>query len=329
MRIVVIGAGLAGFSFLENLSASKDAFSSQPLELFLIEKELPSFRRYLFLDWLVEKVPDSEFFIYPDSLKGNFSHIEVINDKATRINFDKKKIFFKEKEPIDFDKLVLSCGAKPQRKEFSGVFKEGVYYLGNCKPWTLKENIKIFDHIIVYVETLLGLLLIDKLSTLSNKEIKVVAQNLDFLPPEKKEQLLAQFKEKGIDIYLSVQISEALGESRTKAVKLSSGKFLACDILILDTLLFPDLDIIKDNPDLLENEAVKVDQYLRTQFESCFACGTMINANLKSEHIYLDNKNLALNQSRIVARNILGLKESYSLTEKSSQIEQDNILGFI
>lgn len=312
MRVVVVGAGVAGIAFMENLEKVSD------LEVCVVEKQEPPFRKYLLLDWLVDKVSDSDFFILLDKLKENLPFVKLINDKAVRVNFDKKKIFFKENQPLDFDTLVFCCGLKPGKMDFPGVFREGVHYLADPSPGKLKDNLKIFSNIIVYVETLSGIELAIKLSSLEDKEIKVVAANFDFLPDLHRPKLLDIFKEKSIDVYLSQQITEVLGESRIKASKLSSGKFLACDVLILDTQCMADTDIVRDNPQLVEKNALKVNQHLSTDFNFCFGCGDMINPNIDNSKSFTNNRESASRQARLVARNIQGGRETFSFQDNVS-----------
>jgi len=322
MRVVVVGAGIAGISFVENIEQMSG------LEVCVVEKKDSPFRKYLLADWLVDKVPDSDFFILLDKLKEKFPFMESINDKAVRVNFDKKKIFFKENQPLDFDTLVLCCGLKSRKMDFPGVFKEGVHYLADSSPEKLKDNLKIFSNIIVYVETLSGIELAMKLSSLEDKEIKVVSADFDFLPDSRRAKLLDILKEKGIDVYLSVQITEALGESRIKALKLSSGKFLACDVLVLDTQCMADTDIVRDNPQLVENNVLKVSQDLSTDFNFCFGCGDMVNPNLDNPRFFTDNKESALHQAGLVARNIQGGRETFSFPENVSlEPALDRVLG--
>ena len=69
MRVVVVGAGQAGLVCINNIAKVDD------LQVYLIEKNNPSFKSYLLIDWLIDKASDSEFFIYSEDLKNNFESI--------------------------------------------------------------------------------------------------------------------------------------------------------------------------------------------------------------------------------------------------------------
>lgn len=321
MKVAVVGAGNSGISCLNSLEKRED------LKVYLIEKNIPSFRKELLSDWLIDKVFDSRFFIPLEELKDNFSFLELIHDKAIRINFEKRKIFFKEKEPLDFDKIILCCGRKPKKMDFDGALRQGVYYLASSWPPDLKKNIRVFSHVIVYVETILGIELAIKLASLSDKEIKVVAGSLNFVPEAYRDRVSGVLKDRGIDLYQDCGISEALGESRLKALKLSNGKFLACDILVLDTELLPNLDIVKDNPALLDENSLKINDNLNSVYDFCFSAGGILESKGSIYNFSADRKDSALKQAQVVAGNIFGAGRTFSFPEEKFEEEVlNNIL---
>ncbi len=304
MKIFVIGGGTAGLSFLKNLDG-KD----KKLDIVLVEKDKAFFNKSVFIDWLTNRVSDKDFFVNLDEFKDRFSSFKVINDKAVRINFDKNKIFFKDNPSMEYDKLVLACGSKPLKADFSGRYKRGVYYLADCDPLELKDIIQVYAHIIIYLETGYGLELVEKLTSLPDKDIKLVApDDLDWLSPEDKDKTLSFFKENNIDFYSQQNIQEALGESRIRAVKFSSGKFVACDNLILDKKLFPRNGILKDCSYLFRGEQLQVSSDLSLDnSRDCFVCGDMVNR--KTENAQLnDNFTIkAKKQGESVANNIFNI----------------------
>ena len=316
MRVVLAGLGIAGKSFLDCLEKAQD-----DLQLFLVEKDTRPFKRYLFFDWLIDKVSDDDFFIGFEDLVNKFPSLEIISDKALRVNFDKKKIFFKEKEALDFDKLILACGTKHKRLEFPGVFKEGIYYMGDSSLINLKQTLRIFNNIILYLETFLGLELALRLASFPGKEIKIVVDNLDFIPLDYRQKLLDLFKQKGIDVYFNQTIVEVMGESRVKAAKISSVKFLACDILILDTMLSANTDLVKDNPSFFNNATLDIGQYLNTNLDFCYSCGDMINLRLGSQRFLVNNREIASQQGDIVAANIWQNARSFCFPQQESEVK--------
>ena len=176
-------------------------------------------------------------------------------------------------------------------------------------------------------ETLAGIELALKLADLPGKEIKVIAPTFDFVPQELEQRLKDVFKEGSVDLYSGVAISEVLGESRAKAVKLSSGKFLACDTLILDTPVVANLDIVRDSPGLLEGEALKVDEKLKSAYDFLFVCGSMSLTSVTAHALFADNAPLAQAQARVIAKNIFGAEEIFSpVAEKNTSEIIENIL---
>ncbi len=311
MKVVIIGGGISGSACIEHISRDKEG-----INVSLIEKEPFPFRKCLLSDWLAGKVSDTDFFVSFEELRKIFPGIEIINDKAVRVNFEKKKVFLKKGTPLSFDKLVLACGLKPKKLGIAGEYKEGVYYLGRVKPSGLKESIRMFNHIVVYGETLMSVDLSLKIRSICNKEIKAIIPEFNSFPSEYKDKIASIFRGKGIDFLPGENISEALGESRVRAVKMSSGKFLACDLLFLDTVLSPDTDIVKDTPALIRNSAIKVDETLRLGYDFCFSCGDMINSDVYFQKGFAGNRDLAFRQGAAAGSNLFEGREIFNFSRE-------------
>jgi len=300
MKLVVVGAGIAGVSLIEKLKDSD-------FKISLIEKENPPFRKHLFIDWLLDEINNQDFFLSLEDLKNNIPSLEIIQDRVLKVNLEKRKVFLKEYQSLEFDKIVLCCGLRAERVVFPGVYKEGVYYLGE-QVLKLKQDIIIYEHIIVYAKTILGFNLAKALHSL-NKDVKIIIDNPS-LSEELKKELISCLGEDSL--YFNSQIAESLGEGRIRAVKLSSGKFLACDVLIIDSGYLPYTSLLRDYPDLLSQEGfLKVDEYLKVN-DICFACGDIINPEVL-EQTFGSNKYLASEQAKVVADNLRELKQTFRL----------------
>lgn len=311
MRLVVVGGGLSSWWLFNILT--REGFSD---EVVLIEKKPLSFKKHLLFEWLIDKAEDDSFFIKFEEFSEKFPSFSVIRDKAIRINFERKVIFFKDNRPLEFDKLVLACGLKSFPKHFSGVYKEGVYFLGGLKdPTVLKEHLHHFSHIIVYIRSLLGLKLAVELSKYRKFELKVVFPDIEEWVGDSKEELVSYLEKKEIGFYCA-DITEAIGEGWLRAIKLSSGKFLACELLILDNLYLPDLDLIKDNPQVTRNGELFFDEFLNLGYRDCFICGDVSDKEVFRERFFVENKERSLKQAEVVAQNLLGRKTPLSF-EKS------------
>jgi len=309
MRLVVVGAGIAGVSLIEKLKDSG-------FEITLIEKENPPFRKHLFIDWLLDKINNQNFFLPLESLKSNIPSLEIIQSRVLKVNLEKRKVFLKEYQSLEFDKIVFCCGLRGKRVVFPGVYKEGVYYLGE-EALKLKQDLIIYGQIIVYAKTILGINLAKALHSL-NKDVKIIVDSPSF-SEELKQELISCLGEG--NLYFNSQIAEGLGEGRIRAVKLSRGKFLACDLLIIDSGYFPYTSLLRDYPDLLSKEGfLKVDDYLKVN-DTCFACGDMTNPKVL-EQTFDNNKYLASEQAKVVADNLRGLRQTFSWAVRVGFIER-------
>ena len=111
--------------------------------------------------------------------------------------------------------------------------------------------------------------------------------------------LLRKFKKLGIKTYLNTTVEDYEIRDSKVLVKLSNGKNLEVDKILLSVGRAPntsDIDeigIIKD-----ERGFIKVDEYMRTNYENIYACGDVVNSPMLAYTSSLEGK--------VAVKNIIG-----------------------
>jgi NAD(P)H-nitrite reductase large subunit len=131
---------------------------------------------------------------------------------------------------------------------------------------------------------------------------------------------MKKFENAGVEILTGRDIVEIVGNGDLKAVKLDSGKVIACSILVVGKGVNPNIDLIKDTQINID-KGILVDEYMKTSIPNIFAAGDV------TQTFDIAYKNSAVNalwpnavqQGRIAGLNMAGenLKYDGSMTMNS------------
>lgn len=286
MKILIIGGGIAGYNCAKRIQENSADF-----QVTVVEKQREPFRKYLLARWLIDKVEDKDFFIDWRNLE---SKVEFINDKAERINLNRKIVYLKEGHPQDFDKLVLATGLEAEQLEFNGARKKGVCYLANSiSIRQVKDEIKRSKHILVYTSSMFGLELVSSLTRFPDKVINLAYNStLRFIHDSQGLALKEYLSAKKVGLYANANIEEVFGEGRIRAAKLSQNKILASDLLLIDSSLRPSFPEISP-----EASWHTQPRSLLLKRDIFFACGDVINTSAERSSFFFLNRLQAQRQA--------------------------------
>ncbi len=235
-KIVAIGNSIAGVKALETIR-SFDAECA--LTLFTLDGCYP-YQQELFADYFLKKIKENKIFYQPKEFYEHNRINVILQRQIARVNFKKKKIFTEEKDRIDFDFLIIADTNQVKFSDIKGTAKTGVF------PLRMMDMKKILAAL-PFVETVV----IESSS----------AQGL---------RMAEAFKEQGKEvIVLDHSVTEILGDSDVKAVRLKSGKVIAAEMVIF-TEARPDLRLFADT-ELKIDQRILIDSSLRTNIEGVFA----------------------------------------------------------
>jgi thioredoxin reductase len=314
-EITVIGAGLAGSSFLEALRKI-----DQSIKVTLIDKNEFYFPR----DQLI-KDPLGLKKIKKTSHWAADSGFNFICARVEKISVKRKKIYLDGSKRAEFMNLVVASGALSKKIDIKGTKKEGFFYLSDINPYDLKAFLKIHNEVTLSVATLAGIKLSILLRSL-NKEVRIVAANLDFLGAD-KEKIIDILRKQDIAVHLGYRLKEVIGERAIKAVKIEKEKdsfkedesclvkLFSSQLVFVDSGLKPNLGFL---------DSLEIDlgtKCLFSQYGQIYIVGDAANSELEGQKSYRGNKAKVERGSVVLASHILGLDFSQLQTDQQENQE--------
>ncbi len=268
--IIVVGSGPAGVHFVRKLHERQP---ERPILLFGAEPWRPYDRvrlsSFLSGDVTLEALAndhdlDSEQLIchYNEPVKKIFPESRQIEDKWGR--------------RYDYDKLVLAVGSDAHVPNIPGVTLPGVFTFRDLSDVSHLMARRVRSRrTVVLGGGLLGLeaaLAMKKMNT----EVVVVEHGPKLLGNQLDEtaSLLVQqhLANKGIEFVLDRFVQEIIGELEVKGIRLSDGRLLRCDTIVLATGIRPRVELAR-SAGIRVGKGIIVDDTLRTSDDHVYAVG--------------------------------------------------------
>ena len=234
MKTLVVGNSLDVLPIIENILRGN---KEEQITLFTTEGVLP-YDRSLLPALVAASANEQNFYKTSEIFLAQYHPQVVTTESLARISVKRRYLTTDNKTQIDYDRLVVVDTGQLILPNVRGHQRTGVF---DCWKLTsikaLKKHLPFADSVTVVVSNAQGLNMACALSSLK-KEVTVIASTPGLLPDVFDEEtglLLKQILEgKGIHVYSENAIEEILGDVEVKAVKLRSGKVLACDTVIFD-----------------------------------------------------------------------------------------------
>ena len=236
-KLLVLGSSPAAVKAIELIRAN-----DQDIEITVIiyEGTYP-YKRDIFPE-VIKKNASVEDIYCRDKKFYEENKINVIpGQTVTRINLKTRKIYTEEKVQYDFDQIILA--ETPQGTKLTslkGGNKEGIYALRKIQYVDkLIKELPFYDTVVLESNTFAGLQAAEALIKHGKEVYLIVPEDSPFRivkDDEKREVIQNSLKESKLHIIDNASIEEILGDAELKAVRLSSGKVLAADIVVLGEL---------------------------------------------------------------------------------------------
>jgi NADPH-dependent 2,4-dienoyl-CoA reductase/sulfur reductase-like enzyme/peroxiredoxin family protein/rhodanese-related sulfurtransferase/TusA-related sulfurtransferase len=181
-----------------------------------------------------------------------------------------------------YDKLVLSPGAEPVRPPIVGIDTPGIFTLRNVAD---TDRIKAFvdtkkpKRAVVIGAGFIGLEMAENLHQrgVFVTIVEMAAQVMVMLDHEMAAEVHQHFKVKGVECYLGDGVQGLHPQGEKISMKLSSGKELETDMVILSIGVRPDSALAgKAGIELGTTKGIKVNEYLQTSDPDIYAVGDAI-----------------------------------------------------
>tara|TARA_R110002012_G_scaffold128091_2_gene280334 strand:- start:90 stop:1439 length:1350 start_codon:yes stop_codon:yes gene_type:complete len=275
-HIVIIGNGIAGITaarHIRKLSDKKITVVSVESKYFFSRTAL----MYVYMGHMK--------FEHTQPYENHFwkkNRIELVEGYVSHVNTQEKIVQIDGAPDLNYDKLVIATGSKPNKFGWPGQDLDGVQGLYSKQDLELLEenapNNKVCKRAVIVGGGLIGIELAEMLRT-RNIPVTFLVREDSFwngvLPKGESEMINEHIREHHIDLRLGASLKEINSDEhgKVKSVTLAeSGEQIECNLVGLTAGVTPNIDFLKDSGIEL-GRGVKVNRFLETNVKDVFAIG--------------------------------------------------------
>jgi NADPH-dependent 2,4-dienoyl-CoA reductase/sulfur reductase-like enzyme len=267
----------------------------------------------------------------PDIFKSKYGIDIIINTRAYKIDRFRKQVHTTDlqsgKETIfDYDSLVVATGARAVVPDLKSVNQEGVFLIRNYADGVRINDSTITKNAhscIIAGAGLIGLEMVEAFkkrgSTVrsgggGSMDVTLV-EMADHVLPTMLDKNMAktverELEDNGVRIILGERVEEILGvDGQVNGIKTNTKREINSDFIVLGTGVKPNSEIARDaGVELGYANAIKVDEYMRTNIPDVFAAGDCATARnyITNKDMYLPLGTTANKQGRVAGENAAG-----------------------
>jgi len=313
-RLVIVGAGQAGFALAAKLRALKD---TRPITMIGAEEVYPYQRPPLSKKYLLGEMSFDRLTFRPDNWFAE-NDVEVrLSTYVEEIDREKKTVRMQDGSVLEYETLALTTGSTPRTLPASiGGELKGVYTVRDKRDADrLADEMKAGRRLLIIGGGYIGL------------EAAAVARHLglDVTLIEMADRILARVasndtadimraihKERGVVIREKTGLTRLIGEDdQVRAAELSDGTVINVDFVIVGIGVTPN-DRLAQDCGLDVGNGIIVDEFARTSDPSIFAMGDCALLPWEEGRIRLESVQNAVDQAESVAATLAGDARPYS-----------------
>ncbi|MCI0482942.1 MAG: FAD-dependent oxidoreductase, partial [Candidatus Dadabacteria bacterium] len=251
--------------------------------------------------------------------------IRICRRIPVNINTDRKIVEFADGEALGYDKLVFSPGKKTYLPPIKGFSFQGIRAIRNfeeAKKLIAKEL--VLGKAVVIGSRPSAIETADLLKSRGADEVYLIDPD-NMLLDKYVDSLGSQFvfhnlTRRGINIILGAEIEEIIEKDGIKKVVLGRGREIGADLIFIEYVMKPDLDLpLKTG--LLVNKGIVAGEQLETNIPDIYAIGK--TAEVKG--VLTNDPDLLTMQTDVLARHIIG--DPTARYRESVDANRFNILG--
>ncbi|MFD2916492.1 NAD(P)/FAD-dependent oxidoreductase [Psychroserpens luteus] len=275
-HIVIIGNGISGVTLARHIrklsdkkitiiSAETDYFFSRTALMYVYMGHMKFEHTQPYENWFWKK-----------------NRIELLKAFVKNIDTDQKVLEFADGGNLNYDKLVIATGSKPNKFGWPGQDLDGalgMYHkqdLDNLEAYA--PNNKVCNRAVIVGGGLIGIELAEMLNSRKIPVTFLVRESSFWngvLPEGESQMINNHIKNHHIDLRLSTNLKEIKSDEngRVKSVIIEeTGEEIACNVVGLTAGVTPNIDFVKSSKIEL-GRGVKVNRYLETNIPDVYAIG--------------------------------------------------------
>ncbi|RZN82994.1 MAG: NAD(P)/FAD-dependent oxidoreductase [Winogradskyella sp.] len=275
-HIVIIGNGISGVTTARHIrklsdkkitivSAETDYFFSRTALMYIYMGHMKFEHTQPYENWFWEK-----------------NRIELKKGYVKTVETTSKTLHFADGDTLQYDKLVVATGSKPNKFGWPGQDLEGVMGMYHKQDLDKLEehapNNKVCKHAVIVGGGLIGIELAEMLNSRSIPVTFLVREDSFWngvLPNGESEMINRHIKNHHIDLRLSTNLKEIRSDENgnVKSVIIEeTGEEIECNVVGLTAGVSPNIDFIKDS-EIETGRGVKVNRFLETNIKDVYAIG--------------------------------------------------------
>lgn len=274
-NIIIIGNGIAGVTAARHIrklsdnriiivSSETDHFFSRTALMYVYMGHMKFEHIQPYEDWFWDK-----------------NKIELVRGYVNQVDTDKKELHLENSRILQYDKLIIATGSKPNKFGWPGQDLHGVQGLYSKQDLDLLEvnapDKNVCKRAVIVGGGLIG---IELAEMLRSRDIPVtfLVREKNFwdgvLPDGESKMINEHILEHHIDLKLSTNLSEILADEngRARAVTTDKGETIACNLVGLTPGVSPNINFLRDSGIAL-GRGVKVNRFLETNITGIYAIG--------------------------------------------------------
>ena len=274
VRIVIIGAGMAGSKLANDLLEKHG--KGQDITLIGEEAQV-GYNRIMLSSLLANDISEKDMSLVDIDKMQNEGIRIIAGAPAVSINLESKVVLLASGQDITYDKLILATGSRARILPIKGAFAPNVMGFRTWQDVDAMTEMKEPQRVCVIgggllgLEAAVGLVKRGHNVTVFHRSDWLLNRQLD---AESAELLLTRLKGMGIDFRLGESPSSFLQseEGRVTQVVCENGEQLEADLVVMAAGILPEIALAKA-AGLGTNQAILVDQYMKTSNPDVFALG--------------------------------------------------------
>ena len=316
-HIVIIGNGISGVTaarHIRKLSDKKITIVSAETEYFFSRTAL----MYVYMGHMkFEHTQPYENWFWKKN------NINLKQGLVNQIDTEQKTLHFKGGESLNYDKLIIATGSKPNKFGWPGQDLDGVMGMYHKQDLENLEkhapNNSICKRAVIVGGGLIGIELAEMLNSRDIPVTFLVREDSFWngvLPQGESEMINRHIKNHHIDLRLSTNLKEIKSDENGKVKSIiieETGEEIECNVVGLTAGVTPNIDFIKDS-NIKTAKGVKVNRFLETNILDVYAIGDCaeqhegINGRRTIEAVWYTGRMMG----ETVAQTICGNKLAYN-----------------
>ena len=275
-HIVIIGNGISGITLARHIRKQSDHkitiissetkhFFSRTALMYIYMGHMKFEHTKPYEDWFWKK-----------------NRITLVQDHVEHVNTTKKELHLRDGHPIQFDKLVIATGSKPNKFGWPGQDLKGVQGLYSKQDLDTLElyapNNTVCQRAVIIGGGLIGIELAEMLSS-RNIPVTFLVRESSFwngvLPEGESQMINRHIIDHHIDLRLSSNLERIIpdDDGKVKSVIIKeTGEELACNFVGLTAGVSPNIEFLSDS-EIETNKGVFVNRFLETNVPDIYAIG--------------------------------------------------------